>query len=341
MAHVAQWKKDLIANLTETIASSPVVGIVDIQGIPSKQINKMRARLRGEVDLTVTKITFLKRALDEVAEQRPGIEELKEAVDGQVGLVTTEVNPFKLFKMMERTKTPAPAKGGELAPNDISIKAGDTSFKPGPVVREFQQVGIPAAIERGKVVIKKNAVLVKAGEPIPKDLAGVLPRLDILPLILGLDLKAVFEEDTVYRPEILDVDMNAFMGQLASGAAAAFNLAINARVFNEATIRTLLAEGRSYAFSLAVETGIMTPDTAQPILARAHSKMLALAAHIPDALDDELQAVLGAAGPAAAAAPADEPTEETKGEGDEDKKDKEEEKVSEEDAAAGLSALFG
>ncbi|NIP34765.1 MAG: 50S ribosomal protein L10, partial [Thermoplasmata archaeon] len=95
-----------------------------------------------------------------------------------------------LYKMMERTKTPSPAKGGELAPNDIVIKAGDTNFKPGPVVREFQKVGIPAAIERGKVVVKKDAVLVKEGEPIPKDLATVLPRLDILPLELGLDLKA-------------------------------------------------------------------------------------------------------------------------------------------------------
>ena len=340
MTDVAQWKVDKVEELSTVIADAPVVGIVNIHGIPAKQFSKMRARLRGRVGLHVSKVTLIHRAIDKAAESRPGLESLKDTITGQVGVVTTEENPFKLYKMMERTKTPSPAKGGELAPNDILIKAGDTSFKPGPIVREFQKVGIPAAIERGKVVIKKDAVLVKEGEPIPKDLATVLPRLDILPLMLGLDLKAAFEDGMVYQPETLDVDVTAVLDQFAAGAAAAFNLAVNANVFNDVTIQPLLAKGHAYGFNLAVEAGIMTSETVQPILARAHGKMLALASHIPDALDDDLKAAIGAAAaaaPAASEAPADEgaPAE------DEDKKDDEEEKVSEEDAAAGLSALFG
>ncbi len=339
MEDVAKWKADKVEELSTAIAASPVVGIVDIHGIPAKQFNKMRARLRGTVGLHVTKVTLIHRAIDQVAESRPGLEGLKEVASGQVGVVTTEENPFKLYKMMERTKTPSPAKGGELAPSDIVIKAGDTNFKPGPVVREFQKVGIPAAIERGKVVIKKDAVLVKEGEPIPKDLAGVLPRLDILPLELGLDLKAAFEDGMVYQPETLDVDVTAVLGQLASGAAAAFNLAVNAQVFNDRTIRPLLAKGHSYGFNLAIEAGIMTAETVEPILARAHGRMLALASQIPDALDDDLKEAIGAA--AAAPAAAEAPAEEDAPAEDDENKDDEEEKVSEEDAAAGLSALFG
>jgi large subunit ribosomal protein L10 len=342
MAHATQWKIDRVEELTNAMVSSPVVGIVNIHGIPAKQLSKMRARLRGHVGLLVTKRTLIDMALDKAAETRPGIEGLKEASEGQVGLVFTEENPFKLYKMMERTKTASPAKGGEEAPNDIVIKAGDTSFKPGPVIREFQQVGIPAAIERGKVVIKKDAVLVKAGEPIPKDLAAVLPRLDILPLMLGLDLQAAFEDGMLYEPEVLDVDTDALLGQFASGAAAAFNLAVNAKVFNEVTIGPLLTKGHTYGFNLAIEAGIMTPETVEPILARAHGRMLALASQIPDALDDDLKEALGSAA-AAAPAPSEAPADEaTKPDEEEDKKDEEEkEKVSEEDAAAGLSALFG
>jgi large subunit ribosomal protein L10 len=340
MTDVAQWKVDRVEELKNTLANAPVVGVVDIHGIPAKQFSKMRARLRGKVGLHVTKVTLIHRAIDEVSADRPGLEGLKEVTFGQVGLVTTEENPFKLYKMMEKTKTPSPAKGGELAPNDIVIKAGDTSFKPGPIVREFQQVGIPAAIERGKVVIKKKAVLVKEGEPIPKDLAGVLPRLDILPLMLGLDLKAAFEDGMVYEPETLDVDTDAIMGQFAAGAAAAFNLAVNASVFNDVTIQPLLAKGHTYGLNLAVEAGIMTSETVEPILARAHGRMLALASQIPDALDDDLKEAIGSAA-AATPAPAEAPADEGKADEDDEKKDEEEEKVSEEDAAAGLSALFG
>jgi large subunit ribosomal protein L10 len=342
MAHVSQWKMDRVEEITNVISSNPVVGIVDIHGIPAKQINKMRARLRGKVELMVAKRTLITLALDKVNEERPGIIDLKEGVSGQVGLVVTDENPFKLFRLMERTKTASPAKGGEEAPNDIIVKAGDTSFKPGPVIREFQKVGIPAAIERGKVVIKKDAVLVKAGETIPKDLATVLPKLDILPLMLGLDLQAAFEEGMVYRPDVLDVDVEGILGQLATGAAAAFNLAVNSRFFNASTIQPLLAKGSSYAFNLAIEAGILTPETTEPILARAHGRALALASQIPDALDDELREMLAGAATAAPAAPAEPSEEDAAAGGDEDeKKDEEEEKVSEEDAAAGLSALFG
>ena len=341
MTDVAKWKVDRVEKLTDAIASAPVVGIVNIYGIPAKQFSKMRARLRGKVGLHVTKATLILRAIDAAAEDRPGLEGLKEATSGQVGLVTTEENAFKLFKMMERTKTPSPAKGGELAPNDIIIKAGDTSFKPGPIIREFQKVGIPAAIEKGKVVIKKKAVLVKEGEPIPKDLAGVLPRLDILPLMLGLDLKAVFEDGMIYQPDVLDVDTDAIMGQFAAGAAAAFNLAVNASIFNDVTIQPLLAKGHTFGFNLAIEAGIMTAETVEPILARAHGRMLALASQIPDALDDDLKEAIGSAA-AAAPAPAEAaPAEEAKTDKDEDEQDEEEEKVSEDTAAEGLSSLFG
>jgi large subunit ribosomal protein L10 len=339
MAHVTQWKIDRVEELTDAMTSSPVVGIVNIQGIPAKQLSKMRGRLRGRVGLLVTKRTLIDMALDKAAETRPGIEGLKEASEGQVGLVFTEENPFKLYKMMERTKTASPAKGGEEAPNDIVIKAGDTAFKPGPVIREFQNVGIPAAIERGKVVIKKDAVLVKAGEPIPKELATVLPRLDILPLMLGLDLQAAYEDGIVYQPDVLDVDTDAILGQMSAGTAAAFNLAVHARIFNQVTIMPMLAEGKAFAFNLAVETGIMTPETVEPILARANAKAMALASQIPDALTDELREKLAGAA-AAAPAPAEAPADEDKPGKEDDKKD-EEEKVSEEDAAAGLSALFG
>ena len=341
MAHVAKWKMDRVDEVSNAIGDHSVVGIVNIHGIPAKQLQKMRTRLRGRVDLLVTKRTLIKIAIDKVAETRPGLEVLKDSVEGQVALVLTDVNPFKLFRLMEATKTAAPAKGGELAPSDIVIKAGETGFKPGPVVREFQKVGIPAAIERGKVVIKKRAVLVRAGEPISKDLAKVLPRLDILPMILGLDLQAVYDEGTLYGPEVLDVDMDALLGQFASGAAAAFNLAVHARVFNEASIRALLAQGRTFAFNLAIEAAIMTPETVRPILATAQRQAMALAAQIPDALDDELRERLAGA-VAAAPAPVQEAAKEAPSKDDDKEEDEEEEEaVSEDDAATGLTALFG
>src|SRR5207245_2425322 len=84
-----------------------------------------------------------------------------ETIEGQTAVVTADIDPFRLFKELEATKSRAPARGGEVAPEDLWVRAGETPFKPGPVVGELQKAGIPAAIERGKVVIRQDKLLVK------------------------------------------------------------------------------------------------------------------------------------------------------------------------------------
>src|SRR5439155_984135 len=88
-------------------------------------------------------------------------------IEGQTAVVTADINPFRLFKELEATKTRAPARGGEIAPEDLWVRAGETPFKPGPVVGELQKAGVPAAIERGKVVIRQDKLMVRAGQRIP------------------------------------------------------------------------------------------------------------------------------------------------------------------------------
>ncbi len=91
-----------------------------------------------------------------------------------------------------------PGKAGDIAPEDIAVKAGETPFKPGPIVGELQKVGIPAGIEGGKIVIKKDKVLVEKGRRSPEELSKVLPQLEILPMTVGLDLRAAFEDGVLY-----------------------------------------------------------------------------------------------------------------------------------------------
>jgi large subunit ribosomal protein L10 len=218
----ATWKQDYVADLKKVIKASPVIGIVNVTGIPAPQLQKMRAGLRDKMTLLVAKNNLLLLALNEMDKERAGIAELVELIDGQCAIVGSTDNPFKLFKLMEATKTAAPAKGGEIAPDDIDIKAGETPFKPGPIVGDLQQAGIPAAIAGGKVVIKKSKTLVKAGEPIPANMAQMLTKLEIFPMTVGMDLRGVFEEGLVFRSEVLAIDEEKFMGDLMGTIGGAF-----------------------------------------------------------------------------------------------------------------------
>jgi len=331
MAHVASWKKDAVSELSSKIAKSKVVGIIDVHGVPAPAFQTMRTNLRGKADIIMLKNTLLKLAIAEASKNKKGLEELVDAVAGQCAVVTSDLNPFRLFKQLDSTKTKMPAKGGELAPDDIEIKAGDTPFKPGPVVGELQKAGLPAAIEQGKVIIKKDKVLVKKGDKIPREAALVLSKLEIYPLTVGLDLSAAFEDGMIYHKDVLAVDEAQILGEMKLAASSAFSLSIFIGFPTTDTIRPMLAMAHMKALNLAVNAEIATPETIKIMLAMANAQMLSLASKVPDALGDDMKKLLSEA---------PKPSEPKKD--DEAKKEeKKEEKVSESEAAAGLAGLFG
>ena len=145
-AHIAPWKKEAVADLAKIITKSRVVGVIDVHGVPAPAFQTMRTNLRGKADIVMLKNTLLKIALKQAGKDKKGLEMLADSIDGQCAIVTSDLNPFRLFKQLDKTKTKMPARGGEISPDDIEIKAGDTPFKPGPVVGELQKAGVPAEL---------------------------------------------------------------------------------------------------------------------------------------------------------------------------------------------------
>ena len=332
MAHVAAWKKDLVKELVKDMTENPIVAVVDLHGIPGQQIQAMRAGLREHAILKMTKNNLLLLAIEEAAKSKPGLEGLKEAVHGQCAMVATDINPFKLFRQLEATKTPAPAKPGEIAPVDIVVPKGPTPFGPGPIIGDLQKIGIPAAIEGGKIVVKKDATLVKMGQPIPAPVAAMLPKLEILPMIVGMDLRSAFEDGTIYTRDILDVPEGYYSAMFATAVSNARALGVAIAFPTKETIVPLLAKAFRDSLGLSISAAIPTRENIEMLLAKADSQMIALAA-ATGSTDERVVARRNAA----AAAPAAPVAAEKKAEEIEEK----DEKVSEEDAAAGLSALFG
>ena len=282
MAHVAKWKYKEVEELTSLLTSYPVVGIVEIGGIPAPQLQYMRAGLREIGVLRATRNRLLLHALEEAEKKVKGIKALSQGVKGQAAILATEVNPFKLFKYIKETKTNAPAKGGEVAKQDIEVKAGETPFKPGPIVGELQKAGIPAAIEGGKVVIKKDKVVVHAGETISPQLAQMITRLEIYPIEIGMQLNAVFEDGNIFTPDVLDIDAEKFLADIQMAARNGFALAIARAWITPQTIKTLISKAYREAFAVATETAYPTKENIKTLIAKAHTQSLALSSKVDE-----------------------------------------------------------
>jgi large subunit ribosomal protein L10 len=287
MAHVAEWKHDEVKDLTNIITNHPVVGIAEIGNIPAPQMQQMRENLRKDLLIRSSKNTLLIRAIDDAEKKIKGVNTLKEIINGQTALITTDLNPFKLFQKLKETRTKAPAKGGEKASEDIIVRQGDTPFKPGPIVGDLQKVGIPAAIQGGKVVIKKDKVIVEKGNIIPSDVAQMLTRLEIFPIEIGISLQGCFEDGYLFKPDVLDVDISQYLDQITLASSYAFNLALKTAWVSKNTVQPLLIKAYQQALSLAIERGIYNKESIKQILAKAHRSMISIASYVENKSFDE------------------------------------------------------
>ncbi len=281
MEHVAKYKESRVETLTNMLLEKPVIGIIDIKGIPASQLQQIRKNLPSGSRFVVTRNTLLQIALNRAKDKKKNIEGLIDSLDGQRGIIVADINCFRLFRTMEQTKIKAPAKGGEVAPFDIEVKEGDTPFKPGPIVGELQKAGFPAAIERGKVVIKKDKIMVKKGERIPQDVAKMLTRLEIYPLTVGLSLVAGFENGLIYTKDVLDVDVDGFINDMKMASSQAFNLSMFITYPTSLNIKSLIQNAHQNAFNLAVNAEIPTSESIKVLLSWAQMQALSLASHVP------------------------------------------------------------
>ncbi|MFB6143268.1 MAG: 50S ribosomal protein L10 [Halorientalis sp.] len=287
---IPQWKKEEVDDLVATLESYDSVGIVDIAGIPSRQLQKMRRNLHGTAELRVSRNTLLVRALEEVDD---GLEDLTEYIGGQVGLVGTDANPFTLYQQLEASKTAAPINAGEVAPNDIVIPEGDTGMDPGQFVGELQAVGADARIDEGSIQVMSDSTVLEAGEVVDDQLANVLGELGIEPKEVGLDLRGVYADGVLFEPDALELDVDAYAADIRAAAGRARNLSVNAEYPTARTVTTLLAKGSGEARAVALQAAIEDEEVMPDLLGRADAQVRALAASIddPEALPEDLQGV--------------------------------------------------
>jgi large subunit ribosomal protein L10 len=290
--HIPQWKKDEIKEIVDQVHAHRVTGIVDVRGVPADALQKMRQKLRGTVTMKMIRNTLSTLAFDSLPEDEKA-RDLAKHVDGQIVLVYTNSNPFKLYKLLEGTKSKAPAKGGDIAPADVAVSKGPTSFKPGPIVGEMQQAGIPAGIEGGKVMIKSDKVVVKKGEKFTQKQAEMLTRLEIFPMEIGLNLKAVIEGHTLYMPSDLSMDETELRNMFGKAYGQAMSLSLEAGIANKDTIEALIQKAARESKALAINAPIFEKEVIDMILSKAEIEMLSVAkeakAKNADALDEELK----------------------------------------------------
>ncbi len=271
---VSERKKLEVEQLSKELKKYSVIGLLDMHKLPAKQLQEIRDGLRGKATIKMTKKNVIKLAIEKAGVS--GLEKLEALIKNQPALLLSDVNPFELAKIIEASKSSAAAKAGDIAAKEIVIKEGPTSLKPGPVIGELQRVKIPAGVEGDKIVVKKDTVVVKSGEPITKPLADILMKLGIEPVEISLNLIAAYDKGEIYGKALLFIPTEKYESDIINAYRCAFSLALNIGHATPQTLPLLCVKAYKEAVSLAIEAKIPTKDTIGTLLAEARAQMEAV-----------------------------------------------------------------
>ncbi|KAJ3165811.1 ribosomal protein P0 (A0) (L10E), partial [Irineochytrium annulatum] len=211
-------KEAYFAKLESLLNEYPSIFIVNVDNVGSNQMHQIRIALRGTGAILMGKNTMVRRVLKNLSGDRPEYQKLMDVVKGNVGFVFTSGDLKEVRTKIVSNRVAAPAKAGALAPCDVIVPAGNTGMEPGKT-SFFQALGVPTKIARGTIEIVNDVHLIKVGTRVGASEAALLNMLNISPFTYGLTVQYVWDSNTIFAPEVLDVDESVFIENLKKGIA--------------------------------------------------------------------------------------------------------------------------
>ena len=273
---IPQEKVAAAQQLANDIGTHKVVAVADLVKVRSSQVQETRRKLRGKVRILVTKNMLFKKAAESMEEKRKNIVNFADSISGPCLFLFSEVDPFELTILLDKSKVRVPAKVGDVATSEIVVQAGNTGLPPGPIISEFSEAKVPTKIESGSIWVVKDTAVAKKGDVISAKVASVLSKLGIKPIEAGISLKVAYEDGLIFNREDLQFDLKSYRDNIAFALKQAMSLALEANYLTPETAPVVLSKVQRQAVWLAVKSGYPAGLAMPEILREAFTEMKAL-----------------------------------------------------------------
>lgn len=253
-------KEKYDARLCEFLVEYDKCFIVHADNVGSKQFMNIRKGLRPNSVILMGKNTMMKRSIDLFCERsqndnwQPIIKHLK----GNVGLVFTKSDLNELKTEIGKYVVGAPARVGAIAPKDVFVPPGSTGMDPSQT-SFFQALNIATKINRGTIEILNEVHLIHKDEKVGGSEAALLSKLGIRPFEYGLKILKVFENGTLYDPEVLDITDDDMVQKATAALRNVAALCLGAGYPTLVSLPHSVINGYKNILAIAVETDYSFP----------------------------------------------------------------------------------
>jgi len=307
------WKANYFNKISALFDEYPKCFLVGVDNVGSKQMQEIRQAMRGHGEILMGKNTMIRKAVRGSVQQNPDLEKLLPNVVGNVGFVFTNEDLGEIRKKLLENKRGAPAKAGAVAPVDVKLPPQNTGMGP-EKTSFFQALQIPTKISRGTIEILNEVHLIKVGEKVGASESALLNMLNIQPFSYGLVVQHVYDNGSLYSPEILDITTDELLARFQRGINNIAAVSLQVGYPTKASIPHSIANAfkKLLAVAAATEVTFKEAETVKEYLADPTKFAAAVAA--PSAGG----APSAAAAAASSTAPAAKKEEEKEEESDED-----------------------
>jgi large subunit ribosomal protein L10 len=244
-AHVSEGKIKAVKELSDLLKNKKTILLASIKNLPASQFQVISKKLRGKAIIKVSKKNLLMRALEESGNE--SLKNFKNYLQEDIAILFSDIDCFDLASELLENKSPAKAKPGQEAPEDIEVQAGPTELVPGPAISELGALEIQIKIDKGKINIKEPKVIVKEGEKISENAAGIMSKLDIKPFSIGfIPLSALNIKDNKLYLEI-KIDKEKTIADLKEAFGRALPFAVEIGYLSKDTIGFMIQKAGAYA----------------------------------------------------------------------------------------------
>lgn len=258
------------AKLCQLLEEYTQILVAAADNVGSNQLQNIRRGLRGDSVVLMGKNTMMKRTIRMHAEKtgNTAFLNLIPLLQGNVGLIFTKGDLKEVKEEVAKYKVGAPARVGLVAPIDVVVPPGNTGLDPSQT-SFFQVLNIPTKINKGTVEIITPVELIRKGDKVGSSEAALLAKLGIRPFSYGLVVQSVYENGSVYSPEVLDLSEDDLVEKFASSVSmvTALALAISYPTLAAAPHMFVNAYKNVVAVALATEYSFPQADKVKEYLA--------------------------------------------------------------------------
>jgi large subunit ribosomal protein LP0 len=262
----AERKAWYYGKLTELLETKTKLLCVSVDNVGSKQMQLIRMSLRPtNATVLMGKNTMIRKILRDFLEKNPGhpFGALMEKIQGNIGFVFTDGDLGECRQLLEENRVPAPARSGAIAPVDVMVPTGPTGCDPGQT-SFFQVLQIATKISKGQIEITSEKQVITKGEKVGESEAALLQKLDIKPFSYGLTVEFIYDNGSIFSPEVLDITDDELKSQFLKGVGNVASLCLAINYPTLASVPHVIGNAFKLLVAVAVECENYSFEEAQP-----------------------------------------------------------------------------